>query len=51
MVEALRQTALHCQTKGIEQVARGEVAIEDGVAVLLGNALLVQQLRRLALAL
>ncbi|MNF89983.1 hypothetical protein D3C84_725330 [compost metagenome] len=51
MVEALRQTALHRQTKGIEQVARGEVAIEDGVAVLLGNALLVQQLRCLALAL
>ncbi|MNP18495.1 hypothetical protein D3C76_1109790 [compost metagenome] len=51
MVEALRQTALHRQTKGIEQVARGEVAIEDGVAVLLGNALLVQQLRRPPLAL
>ncbi|MNJ54359.1 hypothetical protein D3C77_497950 [compost metagenome] len=51
VVKTLGQAAFHRQTERVEQIARCEVAIKDSVAVLLGNALLIQQLRRLALAL
>ena len=50
VIEALGQPALHGQAEWIEQVAGSEIAIEDGVAVLLGNPVLIQQLWRLALA-
>ncbi|MNE54364.1 hypothetical protein D3C80_1491380 [compost metagenome] len=46
VVEPLRQPLLDRQAERIEQVAPGKITVDDRVAVLLGNAALIQQLRR-----
>ncbi|MNP05813.1 hypothetical protein D3C76_977740 [compost metagenome] len=51
VIEALRQALLHRQAERIKQIATGEIALENRHLVLLGNAALMQQLRRAVLAL
>ncbi|MNN48108.1 hypothetical protein D3C81_1625690 [compost metagenome] len=49
-VEALGKAVFHGQAEGIEHVAAGVVALGERLAVLLGDAALVEVARRLALA-